>query len=252
MDSWQVHDSEQGLSGDILFVKGANTTSFDIPIGASYTDKGMRNDQHDAFGVTLVIPCRIPCDTCRIPCDAFLGPSKREQLSKDVALLSGSGSAYQPADEEGPRGLSPLLSAGSASQPAAQKEAYQSRSPSSPVDSASQSADEQGPGGFSSFSPAGSASQPAAQKEAYQSRSAFSSVDSACQSLDEERPGGSLASESAAGRIEFRDLEWLLDPAVADAKAGFTKSLHAVAVLSEEEAKVLRRSNWSRSRNLHE
>ena len=69
---WHVHESINGLSGDILLVKGANAQRIDIPIGQSYpTDRGMRNDQHDAFGVQLVIPCStgsprrlvMPCDT---------------------------------------------------------------------------------------------------------------------------------------------------------------------------------------------
>lgn len=52
---WHVQTSMSGKRGDLLFVNGAKSCVFDIPIGASYASKGMCNDVHDAFGVTLVI-----------------------------------------------------------------------------------------------------------------------------------------------------------------------------------------------------
>ena len=54
---WQVLTSIAELSGDVLFIKGALGDSFDVTVGASYPrDRGIRNDCHDFFGVSLSIP----------------------------------------------------------------------------------------------------------------------------------------------------------------------------------------------------
>ena len=52
---WHVYASSAALGGDILFVKGCNAEVFELPVGASYADRGARPDQHDAFGVELVV-----------------------------------------------------------------------------------------------------------------------------------------------------------------------------------------------------
>ena len=57
--SWHAVAGPNGLSGDVLWVKGAETESFDITIGRSYpADRGMRNDSHDAFGIRMSMPLR--------------------------------------------------------------------------------------------------------------------------------------------------------------------------------------------------
>ena len=53
---WQVKTSDAGKSGDVLFIKGAFGEAFDVSVGASYADRGIRKDQHDFFGVALSIP----------------------------------------------------------------------------------------------------------------------------------------------------------------------------------------------------
>ena len=41
--------------------EGAFLNLLDVPIGASYKDRGVRNDSHDFFGVTVSVPLfRIP------------------------------------------------------------------------------------------------------------------------------------------------------------------------------------------------
>ena len=54
-NTWQVHAATGGLRGDIAFVKGAKASVFELPVGASYRDRGARHDQHDAFGINLTI-----------------------------------------------------------------------------------------------------------------------------------------------------------------------------------------------------
>ena len=53
---WQVMTSNAALFGDVLFFKGAFGDAFDVSVGASYEDRGIRKDQHDFFGVALSIP----------------------------------------------------------------------------------------------------------------------------------------------------------------------------------------------------
>ena len=50
---WQVHGTTWGLSGDVIFVKGAKAMSFDLPFGKNHRDRGVRNDDHDAICVEL-------------------------------------------------------------------------------------------------------------------------------------------------------------------------------------------------------
>ena len=52
-EQWQVHKSINGRGGDILFVNGATAEIEEISIGASYTDRGMRIDDHDAMCVAI-------------------------------------------------------------------------------------------------------------------------------------------------------------------------------------------------------
>ena len=54
--SWHVQASNAMQGGDVLFCKGAYTTAFDIPIGFSYEDRGMRHDAHDCFCICVTFP----------------------------------------------------------------------------------------------------------------------------------------------------------------------------------------------------
>ena len=58
--SWRVVSSAYAKGGDVCFVKGATAEMFEIPIGFSYFDRGMRIDEHDAFGITIVVPLTRP------------------------------------------------------------------------------------------------------------------------------------------------------------------------------------------------
>ena len=64
-NTWHIHTSTTAGSGDLLFCKGAHAESFDIPIGANYKDKGIREDVHDAFGVAVTLP--VSCQDSRVP-----------------------------------------------------------------------------------------------------------------------------------------------------------------------------------------
>ena len=50
---WQVHETSFGLSGDLIFVKGAHACSFDLPVGNHHSFRGARPDSHDAIGIEL-------------------------------------------------------------------------------------------------------------------------------------------------------------------------------------------------------
>ena len=53
---WHTEASNAAKSGDVAFVKGTPSKAWDIPIGASWEDRGMRNDSHDFFAVSLKVP----------------------------------------------------------------------------------------------------------------------------------------------------------------------------------------------------
>ena len=108
---WHVHASSFQRSGDILFVKGANAVAFDLPVGVSHPDRGVRKDSHDAFGVELRIlrnPASPPNEGTRIsrrgasqpatPTDATNVPAPSEvtlEANEDTRILRSG--ASQPA-----------------------------------------------------------------------------------------------------------------------------------------------------------
>ena len=53
---WKVRATSHGLQGDVAFYKGCLASSFDVGIGSSWPDSGMRNDVHDALGLMLSVP----------------------------------------------------------------------------------------------------------------------------------------------------------------------------------------------------
>ena len=113
---WQVKTSNGQLSGDVLFIKGAFGESFDVSVGRSYDDdRGLRNDQHDFFGVALKIPMfdKEPRGQKRqqVPAGGGTHPAAKEQ--KQVLLpvkpKSSSSGATQPVH------LAPTQDSGSSS-----------------------------------------------------------------------------------------------------------------------------------------
>eukprot|EP00974_Lingulodinium_polyedra_P053763 5166833-Lingulodinium_polyedra.AAC.1 len=50
--------TDTGLGGDLLFLQGGLVEPVVAPVGASFEERGMRNDQHDAVGATLTVPIR--------------------------------------------------------------------------------------------------------------------------------------------------------------------------------------------------
>ena len=55
---WQVKRTRNGLTGDLCFVRGCVASTFDVQVGGSYKERGMRNDSHDALGLILRLPLR--------------------------------------------------------------------------------------------------------------------------------------------------------------------------------------------------
>ena len=56
LTQWHTQTSGATLSGDVAFVRGCESQAFDVTIGRSYKDRGMRIDCHDFFGVTIAVP----------------------------------------------------------------------------------------------------------------------------------------------------------------------------------------------------
>ena len=48
--------TDKGLSGDLLIASGMVLELVVILVGASYTDRGMRNEQHDTVAAIFKIP----------------------------------------------------------------------------------------------------------------------------------------------------------------------------------------------------
>ena len=138
LQKWEIHSSEHGLSGDILFCSGAWIEPLLIPIGKSYAERGLRNDCHDAVGAVLKVPFT-RCDSLPGTAPQAPEPPVISQASSSAPqapapsvisqATSGapSGGASQPANE--PEHWKPT---GGASQPANEPEHWE------PTDGASQ------------------------------------------------------------------------------------------------------------------
>ena len=55
LSRWQLHATEIGRSGDLFAAMGCTIETMLVPIGASFQEPGMRNDQHDAVSATFWI-----------------------------------------------------------------------------------------------------------------------------------------------------------------------------------------------------
>jgi hypothetical protein len=82
---WQVFATLAQKGGDIAFVKGANAELFELPVGFSWSDRGVRNDNHDAFGVELAVQV-----------DSASQPVKRKQPPRPEAPVVPKRSVGQP------------------------------------------------------------------------------------------------------------------------------------------------------------
>ena len=56
LTQWHTQTSDAALSGGVAFVRGCESQAFDVTIGRSYKDRGIRQDCHDFFGVTISVP----------------------------------------------------------------------------------------------------------------------------------------------------------------------------------------------------
>ena len=67
-------------SGDLIFVRGANAKSFDLPFGYSHKDAGVRKDIHDVIGIEL-----------QVMVASKLEPSSKKQSAYRRCFLTCSG-----------------------------------------------------------------------------------------------------------------------------------------------------------------
>ena len=94
LNHWHTEASNAVLSGDVAFVKGTASKAWDVSIGASYKDRGMRRDIHDFFGMTLKVPL------FQVPPSRILPPMPARNVP--TASMSASSGAPQPAAAEKP------------------------------------------------------------------------------------------------------------------------------------------------------
>ena len=93
LEHWHIESSNAAKSGDVAFVKGTASKPFDITIGASYSDRGMRHDSRDFFGMTLKVPLvKVPPPAMPRP-GAFAAFCRRAEHGS-----SASSGAPQPAE----------------------------------------------------------------------------------------------------------------------------------------------------------
>ncbi len=87
-------------SGDVAFVKGTASKAWDVIIGASYKDRGMRRDSHDFFGLALKVPLvQVPPKAMLPPMPTRKTPTAPEKAEHPASASSG---APQPAAAENP------------------------------------------------------------------------------------------------------------------------------------------------------
>ena len=53
-----IKKSSGGLGEELLFLKAGTAEDFDISMGRHFTNRGMRSDNRDAFGIWLSVPAR--------------------------------------------------------------------------------------------------------------------------------------------------------------------------------------------------
>jgi len=95
LSRWDCVGTEANLSGDLVFVNGAFAEQYAIPVGASYEDRGMRNDSHDAVAIHVDIPLRSVSQPAEFGGDYILDA---EVCATPDAQRSVSPEHWQPAE----------------------------------------------------------------------------------------------------------------------------------------------------------
>jgi hypothetical protein len=106
---WHSQAAKAGLGRDVMLICGSDSKVFDIAIGRSYDDRGMRNDTHDAFGVTVQVPLLFGDVTQLAEKASASNPAKASaeeplpigNLTRLAEKTSASRSATASADEPG-------------------------------------------------------------------------------------------------------------------------------------------------------
>ena len=90
---WHTEASNAAKSGDVAFVKGTASKAWDVSIGASYEDRGMRKDSHDFFGMTLNVPL------VQVPSSPMLPPMPTTNIPTEPGKAEHSASASSGAPQ---------------------------------------------------------------------------------------------------------------------------------------------------------
>lgn len=85
---WQVKTTCFGLGGDVCFVKGCIADVFDVEVGKSYPEKGMRKDGHDALGIVM-----------RLPVTSATVAERSEEMTPEYPLPALEDAANNVADD---------------------------------------------------------------------------------------------------------------------------------------------------------
>ena len=109
---WEVHTTEAGKGGDVVFCSGAFFTPVVVPVGVSFEDRGMRNDSHDVVAGVLQVPLS--------GCGAHQPATPRAEMSAAASVASASPSVLPATTCAHAAGIVQVpLSGGGALQPAA-------------------------------------------------------------------------------------------------------------------------------------
>lgn len=102
LSRWQLHATENGRSGDLFAAMGCTIETMLVPIGASFKERSMRNNHHDAVAATLWIPYDFVPDAEPPRSPSEPRDSDRHgddaQASASPAAASSKGGAAQPAN----------------------------------------------------------------------------------------------------------------------------------------------------------
>ena len=104
LSRWQLHATENGRSGDLFAAMGCTIDELFVPVGTSFSQRGMRWEQHDAVAAAVWIPYKIVPDAepdssrpVSLESDRHGGDS---QASASSAAASSTGGAAQLASDD--------------------------------------------------------------------------------------------------------------------------------------------------------
>ena len=83
---WVVRTTAGARGGDLCFIKGCESSAFEVQVGTSYAEHGMGSGQHDALGVVLSVPV----------VNNVAAPSEEPGCNTKVAVSSEDGDKVQP------------------------------------------------------------------------------------------------------------------------------------------------------------